>query len=248
MKENTMKNHLLAIGLVNLFFLCGMTVHSAEFKYPANNKVLLYAPGYSAFDSDERQDKITDNAIKLFDNAKHFNASITSVKDAAASVDLVKQFGSYGAVIMHTHGWYWDSSTGTGPFPAFRTGTVALNFSGYPNKIDDKYLSDLLFWRLAVSKNPNSVGVYHYVVLPGFVDTYMPPMQDTFMYLGYCSSLHNDTMWEAFKAKGAKVAFGWSRHIFRDTNVKFFSDLMEKMLPNSEQTQPLTAAAALLVG
>ncbi|WP_028585108.1 hypothetical protein [Desulfogranum mediterraneum] len=218
---------------------------SSEYRYPGNSKVLLYAPGYST-PNDEQKD-IADDGQEVFFEAEHFNTFTSPVAilgDAAASVEMVKKFGDYGTVIMHTHGWYWDSTTGIGPFPGFRTGTVALEYGVAPDNglVDDQYLDDLLFWRLAVSKKPNTVGVYHYVVLPWFVEKYVDSMDDTFMYLGFCSSMHNDEMWKVFKAKGAKVAFGWSRKIYRETNETFFIALMEKMLPGDENVKPLTVA------
>lgn len=127
-----------------------MEAHSAEYRYPANDKLLLYAPGYST--PDDKQDAIADKGLDLFEKAAHFNASLAPpFKDEAASVELVKQFGEYGTIIMHTHVWWWPFEWTYFPehtfhLPGFRTGTV-VSFSedGEPN--DPSYLNDLGFIR-----------------------------------------------------------------------------------------------------
>jgi hypothetical protein len=152
---------------------------------------------------------------------------------------------------MQSHGMMWESSTGEGPYPGFRTGTVAMDvwdnvfpgfFPGFVNNGD--YIQDLLLFRLAVSNKANNAGLYHYVVLPSFIDYYVSDMPDTFMYLGFCHSMQNDAMWKAFERKGAKVFFGWDEEMYRDDNTYFFDELMQRMLPDDASIIPQTAVSA----
>ena len=236
--------------VLSIFLFLGNPISATcgiEFKYPGNTKVLVFAPGYDT--PSDTQEEIAIKTDAFFYNAAHFSANfpLDIRKNEAASVELVKSFDDYGTVIIHTHGWFWDSGTGVGPYPGFRTGTVALEYGVLPDNglIDHSYFNDLLFFRLAVSKRPNTVGEYHFVVLPDYIKKYVSPsMPDTFMYLGYCHSLQNDEMWKAFQQKGAKVAFGWDEEIDRDDNVKFFDELMQRMLPDDVYIEPMTATGA----
>ena len=69
-------------------------------------------------------------------------------------------------------------------------------------------------------------------------------MKDSFIYLGACESLQNDTMWDALKSKGAKVAFGWSETVDRGFNTTTFAALIDPMLPQSNTQNPKTALDA----
>lgn len=235
-------NRFFFLALLNCFFiLCLPIISQANdfYKYPANNKVLVYAPGYNT--PKDRQNDIADDALKLFSNASHFGTNPNILPDNQASLDAVKSFGTYGTVIIHTHGWFFpvDFIPDSWGVPGFRTGTEV--------KLEDisSHLNDLLSFRITISKSPNTLGVYHYVVFPSFIQKYVPSLKDTFFYLGYCNSLQNDKMWSVLKEKGAKVAFGWDNKIDRyEANVPFFASLMEKMLPADLGVDPLAALEA----
>jgi len=158
-----------------------------------------------------------------------------------ASVEAVKSFGDYGTVIINTHGWFTDPERPKHPrpghlAPGFRTGTVNGTVE-YPRDDFDE-------GRLAVSKRPICEN-YHYVVFPKFIEKYVTsPMKDTFLFLGFCHSLQNDRMWQAFKAKGARAAIGWDDEVDMDVDADFFTSLMSHMLPDDEYTKPMTVSEA----
>ncbi|MBU4263597.1 MAG: hypothetical protein KKC76_17215 [Proteobacteria bacterium] len=174
-------------------------------------------------------------------------ASLDVKSDPDASLEMVKSFGDYGTVIIHTHGWYWmDILPEAWKRPGFRTGTVVdwdQMFS---------HLSDLINFRIAISKgaletNDDGDEGYHFVVFPSFIEKYVGSLPGTFFYLGYCHSLQNDKMWDVLKNKGAKVAFGFSDEVQTEHDVAMFAALMQDaMLPNedSERNRPLTAQEA----
>lgn len=226
----------------------------ASYQYPANNKVLLFAPGYSKFDPP--QDEIYDSALDLFNDAKFFKGEVKpGMTNENASVEIVKSFSDYGTVIIHAHGRIWESKDNPGIIQTgFRTGVIAGYEGQDISEMGIEYRIDLDEDRLTLSKTPNMDDEYNYVVLPGFIDEYVSEMPDTFLYLGYCNSLQNDKMWEAFKNKGAKVAFGYTDKIMNwDLDGSFYESfgyedkgLMYWMLPGMDSglPSPLTAGHA----
>jgi hypothetical protein len=64
-------------------------------------------------------------------------------------------------------------------------------------------------------------------------------MPDSLIYLGACESLRDDSMWNALKAKGAKVAFGWSKSVCRPFNVSTFQSLIDAMVPSYVPIGPI---------
>jgi hypothetical protein len=99
---------------------------------------------------------------------------------------------------------------------------------------------------LAVSKRPDPNSNFQYVIFPSYIQKYVPNLDNSFFYLGYCHSLQNDKMLNVLKGKGAKVVFGWDDAVYMDTNVRFFDELMQRMLPASKTIEPLSAQEALV--
>jgi hypothetical protein len=97
----------------------------SDYKYPGNNKVLFYAPGFTNYG----QSKIAIHGNEYFEHANlsgHFSSDpATILQDTAASVEAVKSFGAYGTVIIQTHGWFWkDELPSSESIPVFRSGTI----------------------------------------------------------------------------------------------------------------------------
>jgi len=95
---------------------------AAEYKYPGNDKVMIFAPGYDYPCSEEVDQKGLYDIAKdtIFPMAKFFNVQpddITGLKNTEASVEAVKSFGQYGTVIIHTHGWFTDPQNPEHPDP-----------------------------------------------------------------------------------------------------------------------------------
>ena len=197
-------------------------------KNPGNNKLLIYGPGYS-----DGQDKIVDHAQTSFNNAAHMTFDPDPpviMKDANASLDLVKNWGDYGTVIMHTHGGYW--SVGGVNYVVLLTGTTATD----SNRAT--YAADLSANRLGVSSSGK------YAIYPSYITKHANSMKNTFFYLGACESMRDDSMWNALKDKGAKVAFGWSQTVYRSFNEAKFKELIDPMLPTDQNVEPKTAKQA----
>src|SRR5262249_15917899 len=138
-------------------------------------------------------------------------------KDTAAGLDVVSQWGTYGTVIMHTHGGF----NPTRQIVLLRTGTLASPITRL------LYLIDIITGRIGIS----SSGKFY--IYPSYITAHCGPMQNTFFYLGAYESMKTDTMWNALKAKGAKVAFGWSETVLRSFNGSTFTTLITPMLPTN---------------
>ncbi|MEN8136015.1 MAG: hypothetical protein ABFS18_10860 [Thermodesulfobacteriota bacterium] len=252
-KELFMNQRYFILCIIILSALCLkqdlIAADNTIYKYPGNNKVLIYAPGYTYMD----QYKIADDGKDAFGLAEHFSSETKILPDTEASIEEVKSFGDYGTVIIHTHGWFWrDNRPVSERIPVFRSGTkvpkhwaVCDYLDCPPDYIGKATAMDLYEGRLAVSKSPDDYSDFHYVIFPSFIEKYVSELKDSLFYLGYCNSLENDKMWDVLKGKGAKVAFGWDEEVGRwENNVPLFADLMGEMLPDSLNVGPLTAKEA----
>lgn len=204
-----------------------------DYKGPGNDKVLIFAPGY---DEADRQNQIADSAINIFNNAAYMSFTPTPLsitKNASASLDSIKTWGNYGAVVIHTHG-------GNLTDPKSKTDKVVL-LSGtkVSPENDSKYSFDL-------QAEPARLGVYNgkYYIYPEYITAHSNNMNNTFFYLGACHSLENTTMWNALKAKGAKVALGWSDTVDRNFNTEKFNELTGSMLPSNSSEELHSATEA----
>lgn len=201
-------------------------------KNPGNNKLLIFAPGYTSTHNG-RQNQIADHAQNRFSNAAYMTFSpdpAVITQDANASLDVIKKWGDYGTVIIHTHGAYWTSFINK--YVILVSGTKAT----LANRIT--HVFDLIANRLGITSDG------YYVVYPSFITTYANSMNNTFFYLGACESMRDDSMWNALKNKGAKVAFGWSQSVNRGFNVAKFKELIDPMLPIDTNDEPKTAKQA----
>jgi hypothetical protein len=200
-----------------------------NFKSPGNDGVLIFAPGYNAAD---RQNQIADSALLKFNSAEYMAFSpvpLTITPDNNASLELVKDWGNYGAVVIHTHGGIFTHPVTNNREVVLLSGTVVSEAN------DNTYATDLAAHRLGVSDGK-------YIFYPSFIDVYANNMVNTFFYLGACHSLDNDTLWDALRAKGAKVALGWSDTVARSFNTEKFNELAASMLPTDANNDPLTVS------
>lgn len=219
-----------------------------NYKTLGNDKLLIFAPGYNSID---RQNQIADSAKELFDDSQYmtFDPKPSKItQDSQASLDVVKHWGDYGTVIIHTHSKeidgsvYFQSGTKLSSWivdtlasclPPFISPSCIANISENSN-----HLLDLISGRLVILNN----GAILFG--PGFINRYVSSMNNTFFYLGACGSLANDTMWNALKSKGAKVAFGWSSTVHRLFNLATFKELIHLMLPIKDSANFMTAIEA----
>jgi len=197
-------------------------------KFPGSDKVLIFAPYYGwgigadpHYNSDDAMDYFSDSVYMQFSPSPP-----VITKNEAASLDLVKTWGNYGAVIVDTHGGTWSGNV------FLCTGTEATD----ANQIT--YELDLLSKRIIQSSGGN------YCFLPSFITKYSVSMKNTFFWLGSCKGLANDTMWNELRKKGAKVAFGWTDSVRVVFDNARFEEVFDLMLPDSDSVDPVTAKAA----
>ena len=203
----------------------------ADAKGPGNDKLLIWGPGYQTADP---QNAIVEHAQTQFNNTEYMTFSpdppvITG--GASATLETVKQWGNYGTVIIHTHGGLWDLNGNKQV--VLVTGTPVTFWNQYL-----WYAFDLMANRIGIA------GDGRFVFYPSFITKDVSGMKNTFLYLGACESLQNDTLWNALKAKGAKVAFGWSQTVNRGFNGTTFAALIDPMLPHTNPPDPKSAKEA----
>lgn len=202
----------------------------AQYKNPGNDRLLIFGPGYS---NASPQAGIVDHALSQFADPEYMRFEpnpVTAIKDGDASLELIKQWGDYGTVVMHTHGNLWS----------LNGSDQVILISGTPVTLWTQigYMFDLMANRIGIS------GEGRFAIYPSYITKHVASMRNTFFYLGACRSLANDTMWNALKGKGAKVAFGWSETVARTFNTSTFAALLDPMLPQNAGTDPLTAQQA----
>ncbi len=202
----------------------------AQYKSPGNDRLLIFGPGYNNSDP---QRGIVDHALNRFADPEYMSFDphpVAATTDADASLEMIKRWGDYGTVIMHTHGGLW--SLNGSQQVVLVSGTPATFWSRIG------YMFDLLANRIGVA------GDGRFVIYPSFITKHASNMKNTFFYLGACESLQNDTLWNALKGKGAKVAFGWSETVNRAFNTSTFGVLIDPMLPQNAGSDPQTAQQA----
>lgn len=207
-------------------------------QFPGSDKILLFAPEYtdSGFTANSEHAKTRFNyaVFMTFDPKPP-----TILKDTAASLEEIKKWGDYGFVLIDTHGSVFDTDTdGDGVDDAqhvvLRSGTIWRN--NPTNRAT--YSIDEAAGRLGFSNSGK------YVIFPSFITEHCSFMKNTLFYLGACDSMKNPTMWNALKAKGAKVAFGWDESVGATFDENTFEELINAMVPVDETEDPLTAKEA----
>lgn len=201
-----------------------------QYKSPGNDRLLIFGPGYNNADP---QRGIVDHALNRFADPEYMSFDphpVAATTDADASLEMIKHWGDYGIVVMHTHGGLW--SLNGSQQVVLVSGTAATLWSQIG------YMLDLMANRIGIA------GDGRFVIYPSFITKHSANMKNTFFYLGACESLQNDTLWNALKGKGAKVAFGWNETVNRAFNTTTFGVLIDPMLPQNAGSDPQTAQQA----
>lgn len=197
-------------------------------KFPQNDSLLIFTPYYNTFHDD------SEYAATRFSNSVFMTFTTQTPKvtsNSNASLDLVKHWGDYGAVIIDGHGGYWDYN-GT-------KFVVVLTGSKVNNPISDNQIKlDYAAGRIL----PSSDGFWG--ILPSFISKNANNMQNTFFWLGTCHSMEDDSLWNALRSKGAKVAFGYTDTVDGDFDYDKFKEIINVMVPVDENDDLLTAKEA----
>jgi len=207
----------------------------ANYESPSNDKVLLFAPGYST--PGDRQNQVAEEASNAFDFAAFMDfkpnpLSITA--DSAASLENIKTWGQFSTIIVHTHGLVVSRGFAS-PQVGLTTGTPSSARSG-------TILADLAARRIGITASGR------FFILPGYIRQYVTPVPRaanglpplSFVYLGACESAKNNSMINAFLAAGAGAVIGWNQEVTRSFNASYVAALLGRMLPSDPAAPPLT--------
>lgn len=192
------------------------------------NNDLIYAPFYS-----EPKIEIPNYAASRFDNSvfMSFTPNPSSITpDSAASLNLVKSWGDYGAVILNGHGGYL--SVDGQNYVAIATGTPITDDPS------DEIDLDLQTHRII----PTDKGTYAF--LPSYLTKKAKSMKNTFFWLGACDTLKDNSMWDVLRGKGAKVAFGFTDTVSASFDYDKFQEVINAMVPTDENSNLLSAKQA----
>ncbi len=207
----------------------------SDYQSPSNDKVLIYAPGYSA-PAPHRQNQVADQALSAFDFAEFMTfkpAPLRITMDAAASLENIKTWGNFSTIIVHTHGRAVK-------LPGFTTAQVALLTGTSISEKSGTILKDLIAGR--IRKVP---ALGRYAILPSYIRAYVTDLpQSSFIYLGACQSAKSNSLIKALLDAGAGAVVGWSETVNRGFNASYAGALLEKMLPFSPATPPMSAQQA----
>ena len=205
-------------------------ISAGDLRYPGNEQLLIFAPGY-----DDGQNQIADHAQSQFEDSEFFESDPNPpviTENSSASLEVVKNWDDYGTIIIHTHGGFDHDPIGESTDQVnFKSGTESSLFN------QARYAFDILKGRIAASG-----GTFYFY--PSFITKHVGSMKNSFIYMGACESLRDNSMWDALEAKGAKVGFGWSRTVFRNFNTAKFQELIDPMLPSDINDEPQTAKQA----
>lgn len=168
---------------------------------------------FSPFDENTIKTDILDNAAtninKTFPNIKF--SSQTNYNHDAVTLDLIKSFSKNQIILWDSHGNKSDNKRG----PFIATGQTD----------NEKYT---LYFK--TYKNDRDALVY----LPGrrvaicaeFVNKFCSRMDNSFIWLGSCSSGSTSTLANAFKNKGASTVIGFTD----TTKTRYIHDLLENIV------------------
>jgi hypothetical protein len=187
-------------------------------QFPGNDKLMIWSPHYSNnldFNADHAQDRFGQSVFMGFSPNPP-----TITADTNASLNSVKNWGDYGAVIIDTHG---GISTVNGQDQVIiETGSIVTR------PLTESEQADWNAGRISPS------GSNRWLIFPSYITTHANNMQNTFFWLGACHSLDNDTMWDAIRGKGGKVAFGWNGTV----SVSFEDSTFEKVINGLVENDP----------
>ncbi len=199
---------------------------------PNSDRILIFAPYVTAdgfnLDANHAQSRFNDSVYMGFlPHPPVIN------NDNFASLNVVKNWGNYGTVIIDGHGGYWTNPNTNNSEVIIMTGSLESSLGQNPDQDPDAVAG-----RIGFGTDGNIA------VFPSFITRYVGAMKNTFIYAGTCESLHDNSMWNALSAKGAKVMFGWSKSVGVDFDADTFADLIDPMLPTNGNSVPISAKAA----
>lgn len=206
----------------------------SDAQYTNDTNVLIYAPFYDSTFENNPLHQVADYASTRLSNSAFTNFSpnpVPILKDANASLNAIKSWGDYGAVILDTHGGYWT-------FP--NQPSIVVLATGEPIMPNP---SSEIQLELKAGEIMTS-GSQTYVITPKFITDKAKSMKNTFFWSSACELLKDDSMWNALEAKGAKVLFGWTDSVHTLFDADKFKEVIDAMVPTDPSKDLLTAKEA----
>ena len=174
-------------------------------KVIGNRNVLIYAPYEAAFAPYNER-----TSIKNILNSTDFEFSITEYVNQAATVSALNNLTDYGFVVLATHGSLGEE---------FATGEVVdTNASNYKNLNILRQAGSLSTWDNVVISSVGGVDKSEtvYVIRPKFISSLAGKFPNSVILNNSCESTMKDDLYNAFKAKGAKSYYGYSKVVNSD--------------------------------
>ena len=181
-----------------------VTASSGTYVTPGNKKAILLWPFCSDPSMQPTDPEWTLGGLmeQLSNSLAAIGYEVTSVKDAAVTVDRLKSMYSYGVVDLLAHGEVFSNTV------VIVTGEEATVGSTWTHR------DDLRHHRLLrrTASPARYLGVWcHWAIRPPFVTHYAAePYRNSLIVANCCKSLSNLSMADAFLGAGAHVYVGWS--------------------------------------
>lgn len=174
-------------------------------KVIGNRRVLIFAPYEAAFAPyNERV------SIKNILNSTEYKFAITEYVNQSANVAALNDLTSYGFVVLATHGSLGEE---------FATGEVVdTNAANYKSLNILRKAGSLSTWDNVTISSAGGVDKKEtvYVIRPKFISSLSGKFPNSVILNNSCESTMKDDLYNAFKAKGAKTYFGYSKVVNSD--------------------------------
>ncbi|WP_159887524.1 S-layer homology domain-containing protein [Paenibacillus puerhi] len=181
--------------------------------YTSSNNVLIASPfaskGLTAAAYDELQ--------KKFDATQGYN--VNRLKDEAVTVEIFKKLGSYGVILLDTHGEIYGGK--------LEEKQVILTGEKATAANKDKYEADVKAERLVIIDG-------NYAVTPDFFTFYKVTLPNSLIFNASCLSLSKGGFAEVFLQSGAKTYLGYTGAIKVSEDQAIVTKLFEALLTQNQ--------------
>lgn len=157
--------------------------------------VMLFAPNWTQFNGWGTE--FLDNINTIYTESDCPKYNVDYLKNTDANLQALRTLGSYGTIVIHTHGGV-DKNNNV----IFLTGDEV-----------DYTLDEILEWVLGNVMPIPHLGKSLWAVKPSFISMNNQSYPNSIVYNGSCESAKNNTMSNAFLTKGANVYFGFSETV-----------------------------------
>jgi hypothetical protein len=198
-----------------------------SFNQVGNRKILLYAPFEEDFGPDES--KILNDVVNKVDCGIF---PLTILANEEATVESIKTFIDYGAVVISSHGAMGAD---------FVSGEkVDSTTTLYKNKYQGMIQSGSLKIYIPLVLRPDGTveqnGDIKYIITHKFIDELEGRFPSSFIFNSSCESTLTNALENAFLSKGASSYLGFSRNVSNGFAKAVLRIIMEELLLNGTTT------------